>query len=94
MLNKIDDLKGMEIYTPSGIFVGIVNDIILDLPNMRAYGILVERINPILAEENISISIPFRWIMSIGDVIILNTFPENRIHADVTGYLSNVDIRR
>ncbi len=80
MLDTLSNIKGLEIYSPNGTFIGIVDELIIDIPNMRIDGIFVNDVNPALADENVSISIPFRWIKSIGDVILLNAFPEDRIH--------------
>jgi len=79
MNENISKIKGLEIYTPKGIFVGIVDEVILNISEMRVEGLFVSDANPYLVDEEVSISIPFRWVQSIGDVIILNRFPEERI---------------
>jgi Uncharacterized conserved protein len=79
MNENIGKIKNLEIYTPGGIFVGIVDEIILNIPEMRVEGLFVADANPYLVDETVSISIPFRWVQSIGDVIILNRFPDERI---------------
>ena len=79
MLESINNIKGLEIYTPQGIFVGVADEVILEISEMRASGLFVADANPVLVDENISINIPFRWIQSIGDIIILNRFPNERI---------------
>lgn len=79
MLEGLEEIKGLEIYTPKGLFVGIVDEVLVDIPGMRVDGLFVADANPALVEENTSISIPFRWIQSIGDVIILSRFPDERI---------------
>jgi sporulation protein YlmC with PRC-barrel domain len=80
MLENINNIKGLEIYTPGGIFVGIVDEVVIDISRMGVYGLFVEDANPALADDKVSISIPIRWVQSIGDVIILNRFPEERIY--------------
>jgi len=79
MLENINNIKGLEIYTPQGIFVGVADEVIMNIPEMSVTGIFVADANPVLVDENVSINIPFRWIQSIGDVIILNRFPNERI---------------
>ncbi|MDR1403957.1 MAG: PRC-barrel domain-containing protein [Candidatus Methanoplasma sp.] len=79
MLERISDIKGLEIYTPSGIFVGIADEIVIDIADMKVYALFVSDANPALADEKVSIGIPMRWVQSIGDVIILNRFPNERI---------------
>ncbi|MDR2846322.1 MAG: PRC-barrel domain-containing protein [Candidatus Methanoplasma sp.] len=75
MLENLSNIKGLEIYDPRGIFVGVADEIIIDIPEMKVHGIFVSDANPALVDEEVSISIPMRWVQSIGDVIILNTFP-------------------
>jgi sporulation protein YlmC with PRC-barrel domain len=79
MLETVNNIKGLEIYTPSGIFVGVVDEVIIDIAEMGANGLFVADANPALVDENVSINIPLRWVQSIGDVIILNRFPGERI---------------
>ena len=79
MLESLGCIKGLEIYTPGGIFVGAVDDLVIDIAEMRVNGLFVADANPALVDENVSINIPIRWIQSIGDVIILNRFPDERI---------------
>ncbi len=80
MLETISNIKGLEIYSPKGIFVGVVDEVIIDLSTMKASGLFVENPNPVLVEDNISISVPFSWIGGIGDVVVLKAFP-NRVAA-------------
>jgi len=79
MLETIKNIKGLEIYTPDGIFVGVVNEIVIDIPEMSVIELFVTDANPYLVDEDTSIGIPFRWIQCIGDIIILNRFPYERI---------------
>jgi sporulation protein YlmC with PRC-barrel domain len=79
MLENINNIKGLEIYTPAGIFVGVVDEVVMDIEGMEAYGLFVADANPVLVDEKASISIPMRWVQSIGDIIILNRFPNERI---------------
>jgi sporulation protein YlmC with PRC-barrel domain len=75
VLENLSNIKGLEIYDPRGIFVGVADEVIVDIPGMKVHGIFVADANPALVDEEASISIPMRWVQSIGDVIILNTFP-------------------
>ena len=79
MLENIGNIKGLEIYTPEGIFVGIADEVVIDISGMGVKGLFVADANPVLVEEDVSINIPLRWVQSIGDVIILNRFPNERI---------------
>jgi Uncharacterized conserved protein len=82
MDEKVTEIKGLEIYTPKGVFVGVVDEVVFDVSEMKVDAIFVADANPYLVDENVSISIPFRWIQSIGDIVILNRFPDEVIKAD------------
>jgi len=79
MLENINNIKGLEIYTPGGIFVGIVDEVVIDISAMGVRSLFVSDGNPMLIDEGVSIGIPMRWVQSIGDIIILNRFPSERI---------------
>ena len=76
MLDESSEIIGMDIYTPTGIFVGTVTEIGLDTANLRVDGLIVDRPKPAITEPNMIINIPFSWVSAIGDVILLNRFPE------------------
>ena len=76
MLEEAGNLIGLEVYTPDGIFVGIVNNLVIDLAGNKVDGIFLEETNPARVDHGISINIPFRWVQSVGDVIILRVFPD------------------
>jgi len=78
-LDTVGDMKGLEVYPPAGIFVGVVDEVVIDVSKMSVNGLYIADANPSLVDENVAINIPFRWIQSIGDIIILNRFPNERI---------------
>ena len=75
MLQEISEIIGMQVYTPGGTYLGNVDNLVMDMENKSVNGIFIRQTNPLLVEESISISIPYRWIQSIGDVVILKYFP-------------------
>lgn len=79
MLECTKKITGLEIYTPNGIFVGVVDEMVIDIFEMKVSELFVVDANPVLVDENASIGIPFRWVQSIGDIVILNRFPEERV---------------
>ncbi|MDR1690570.1 MAG: PRC-barrel domain-containing protein [Candidatus Methanoplasma sp.] len=79
MLENINNIKGLEIYTPEGIFVGVADEVVIDISEMTVGLLFISDANPVLVDERVSVSIPMRWVQSIGDVIILNRFPDERV---------------
>lgn len=75
MLTEISEFTGMKVYSDRGKFVGAVNDIIVDLDRQCIHGLYIENPNPELVENGSSISIPYRWIKSVGEIILLKRFP-------------------
>ena len=78
MLEEVTQLIGLQIYTRNGVDIGTVANIIVDVGtgSKKADALYVEEPNPALVEAAHSISIPFRWVQSIGDIIVLKHFPD------------------
>ncbi len=76
MLEEASELIGLQVYTSNGIFLGNVNNLVIDLDNKRVDGLFVSETNPLLVEESKAVNVPFRWIQSVGDIIILKYFPK------------------
>ncbi|MDR0198608.1 MAG: PRC-barrel domain-containing protein [Methanomassiliicoccaceae archaeon] len=77
MLEEAGNLVGLEVYTPNGIFVGIVSNLVMDLRNNKVDGIFLDASSPALVDHGVALNIPFRWVQSVGDVIILRAFPDH-----------------
>lgn len=75
MLAEVTELFGMQVYTDKGILLGQVSDVIFDMELQDIYGIYVETPNAQVVEFGSAISIPYRWIKSIGEIILLRKFP-------------------
>jgi sporulation protein YlmC with PRC-barrel domain len=76
MLEEASELMGLQVYTSNGIFLGNVNNLVIDLDNKRVDGLFVSETNPLLVEESKAVNVPFRWIQSVGDIILLKYFPK------------------
>ncbi|MCI0497218.1 MAG: PRC-barrel domain-containing protein [Thermoplasmata archaeon] len=75
MLELVTDLIGLPVYTKEGIYLGDVNNVVLDVTNNRINGLFVSNTNPTLVEESANLNIPYRWVQSVGDIINLKYFP-------------------
>jgi len=76
MLEEASELMGLQVYTPNGIFLGTVNNLVIDLDNKRVDGLFISETNPLLVEESKAVNVPFRWIGAVGDVVLLKYFPK------------------
>jgi sporulation protein YlmC with PRC-barrel domain len=75
MITEITELMGLEIYTDKGYLLGTIDDVMLDVDDQTIYGLYIEKTNPLLVEDGVSVSVPYRWVRSVGDIIILKKFP-------------------
>lgn len=76
MLEEITRLIGLETFTDKGIRLGLVENVRLDVAEKNVEGLYFGETNPELVEGGISITVPYRWVQSVGEVIILRYFPE------------------
>jgi sporulation protein YlmC with PRC-barrel domain len=76
MLEEATELIGLQVYTPNGIFLGSVNNLVIDLENKKVDGMFINETNPLLVEGSKAVNVPYRWIQAVGDVIILKYFPK------------------
>jgi sporulation protein YlmC with PRC-barrel domain len=76
MLEEVTSLLDLEIYTQHGAFIGRVRDLVIDIAKKRIDGLFVEETNDAIVESSHSISVPYRWVQSVGDIIILKHFPD------------------
>lgn len=76
MLEEVSELIGVQVYTNKGVFLGNVNNLIVDIDNCKVDGLFITDTNPLLVEDSRNIAVPFRWVSSVGDIILLRFFPK------------------
>jgi sporulation protein YlmC with PRC-barrel domain len=52
-----------------------VNNLVVDVDNGLVEGVFVGETNPLLVEGSKAVSVPYRWVQSVGDIVILRYFP-------------------
>lgn len=75
MLIEITDLIGKDVFTHKGTLLGKVDNVLVDLTNSKVHELVLAETNPNIIEESRNIGIPFRWVQSIADIIVLRYFP-------------------
>ena len=75
-LEEISEIIGLQVYTNTGVFLGNVNNLVVDVENGAVDGVFVGETNPLLVEGGRAVSVPYRWIQSVGDIVILRYFPK------------------
>ncbi len=74
----ITSLLGLEVYTQKGIFVGRVDDAVLDPEKGVISGLALGSVNKELFDQKSrGIVVPYKWITAIGDIIIMRHLTKN-----------------
>ena len=69
---EVSSLFGLNIYTVKGIYIGKVNDVLLEVKEKKAMGLGVTKLNPEMFDTAKSgVVIPFRWVTAVGDVVLI-----------------------
>ena len=75
---EITSLLDQEVYTQKGIFVGRVDDAVLDSENGVVSGLALGDVNKELFDQKgKGIVIPYRWVTAVGDIIIIRHLTKN-----------------
>jgi len=77
---EITSLVGREVYSNTGVFIGEVEDLRLDLDSEEVTGLALHELNRELfageARKARGVILPYRWVQSVGDVVIVNDLVE------------------
>ena len=69
---EITSLLDQDVYTQKGVFVGRVDDAVLDPEKGVVSGLALGDVNKDLFElKGKGIIIPYRWVTAVGDIIII-----------------------
>jgi sporulation protein YlmC with PRC-barrel domain len=72
MRMELSSLYGLDIYTDTGIRVGKVEDVNLDIKDKRISGLAVKNVNPnVFNVGKKGAIIPYRWVTAVGDIVII-----------------------
>jgi sporulation protein YlmC with PRC-barrel domain len=73
---EVTSFINLPVYTHGGHYVGVVQNVLLDLPNRKVGSLVLTRTNSKLIEGGYNVAVPYRWVASKGDIVILSHFPE------------------
>ena len=77
---EITTLVGREMYSNNGVFVGEIEDVRLNLDQEVVTGLAVGEINRELFSTQVDpgkgVLVPYRWVRSVGDVVLVNDVVE------------------
>jgi len=77
METQITELFGLQIYTDKGMFVGEVDDVIIDVDGKKIEAVVAGKVNDQLFElKNYKgLKIPYRIISAIDDIVLIRHLP-------------------
>ena len=75
MLTEITNLQNLEVITEKGLLLGYVEDVIIDLEDGTVYELFVTETSDELVEDGANVGVPFRWVQSISNRVLLKHFP-------------------
>ena len=77
---EITSLVGREVYTNTGVFIGQVEDLRLDMDAEEVTGLALHELNSELFDAEVTsargVIVPYRWVQAVGDVVIVNDIVE------------------
>ena len=79
MLVEVTSLYELEVYTPKGLYLGRVYEVIIDVNKNAIYELILGETNPAIVDDSRSIGIPYRWIQKVSEIVVLRYFP-GKIH--------------
>ena len=85
---EITTLVGREVYSNSGVFVGEIEDVQLNLDGESVTSLAVGELNDELFADTVGsgkgVLIPYRWVRAVGDIVLVNSTIERLQETDDT----------
>ncbi len=75
-VGEVTSFIKLPVYTREGKYVGHVKNVFLDVDEKKVNSLLVTNTNPSLVEGSVDVSVPYRWVNAVSDIVILSNFPE------------------
>lgn len=77
MQMELSTLYGMSIYTDTGVYVGRIDDVNVNIKEGKIAGLVVKNVNPkaYQIKGKKGVIIPYRWVTSISEVVIIKHVP-------------------
>jgi sporulation protein YlmC with PRC-barrel domain len=72
MRAELTSLFGLNVYTNAGVYVGKVQDLVIDIEEQKITGLAISDINRELFDlTSRGVIIPYRWVITAADIIIV-----------------------
>jgi len=85
---EITTLVGREVYSNTGVFIGEIEDVQLNLDAESVTSLAVGELNSELFADTVGpgegVLIPYRWVRAVGDIVLVNSTIERLQETDDT----------
>jgi sporulation protein YlmC with PRC-barrel domain len=72
MRTELTSLFGLNIYTNTGVYVGKLQDLVIDKDEQKITGLAVSDVNRELFDvPSRGVIIPYRWVITAADIVII-----------------------
>ncbi|GFO97186.1 PRC-barrel protein [groundwater metagenome] len=72
MQAEVSTMFGLNVYTDRGIYIGKINDVVLEVSERKVSGLAVSHLNPEMFDTSkAGVVIPYRWVTAVGDVVLI-----------------------
>ena len=73
------EIRGLPVIIPDGRLLGTVHDTVIDVNNWSCTHIFVSDPPDAIVEGRTHVAVPWTWVRSVGDVVLLRWFPQTPI---------------
>ena len=73
---EVTSFLRLPVYTREGKYVGHIRNVFLDMDEKCVSSLLLTNTNPAIVEGTVDVAVPYRWVNSVGDIVIVSHFPE------------------
>ncbi len=72
MRAELTSLFGLNVYTNAGVYVGKLQDLVIDIEDQKITGLAISDINRELFDLTTrGVIIPYRWVITAADIIVV-----------------------
>ncbi len=69
---EVSTLFGLNVYTDRGVYIGKVDDVMLEVSEKKVHGLAVTKLNPDMFDTSgKGTIIPYRLVTAVGDVVLI-----------------------
>nr|AAU82543.1 hypothetical protein GZ18C8_20 [uncultured archaeon GZfos18C8]AAU83088.1 uncharacterized conserved protein [uncultured archaeon GZfos26E7] len=69
---ELTSLFGLNVYTDKGLYVGNVNDVVIETADRLVTGLALTKVNRELFDvSREGVILPYRWVLAIGDIVLV-----------------------